>query len=253
MTNEKILILISTYNERANVERLFNDIENLNLDVDFLFVDDNSPDGTGEIIDNLCKKHTNVNVIHRPEKLGIGSAHIDGINWAYDHHYKLLITMDCDFAHQPKYIPDFISKSENYDVVVGSRYLNSKGIEDWSLPRKILTSMGHILTKYLLKMEFDATGAYRIYCLDEIPREIFSLVNSKNYSFFFESLYLLHVNKFSIKEIPIELPARNLGHSKLTVNQILRWGKHLFYMFLLTLFNENRFKIPEESNKKIIS
>ena len=243
MPDKKILIFIPTYNERENVEKLFNEINDLNLNADFLFLDDNSPDGTGEVIDGIAKEHANVNVIHRPRKLGLGSAHIDGINWAYDHRYKTLITMDCDFAHLPKYIDDFIRESKNCDVVVGSRYLSAKSIEGWSLPRKVLTSMGHVLTKRLLNLEYDATGAYRLYRLDKIPRKIFSLIRSNDYSFFFESIYLLHVNRVSIKEVPIILPARNIGHSKLTVKQMFQWGKYLFGLYLLTSFDKSRFDI----------
>lgn len=246
MNNAKILIMVPTYNESDNIELLFNEIIDLGLDVDFLFIDDNSPDGTGEIIDTLVEDHTNVNVMHRSGKLGIGSAHIDGIKWAYDHKYNKLLTMDCDFTHQPKYIPDFIKNSENYDIVVGSRHLSNKCIEDWDLMRKIMTSMGHIVTKHLLNMKYDATGAYRLYRLDKIPRNIFDLIRSNDYPFFFESLYILNVNDLSIKEIGIALPARNLGHSKMTKKHIIQWGKYLLYMFILTLFNKKRFRIHNE-------
>lgn len=246
MISEKTLVLIPTYNEQENVEKLFNEIINLDSNVDFLFIDDNSPDGTGRTIDRLAKQHTNVNVIHRPKKLGIGSAHMDGINWAYDHHYKVLITMDCDFTHLPKYIPDFIRNSGNYHVVVGSRYLSSKSIEAWSLPRRILTLMAHFLTKHLLKMEYDATGAYRLYRLGKIPQNVFRLIRSSGYSFLFESLYVLHVNRVSIKEISICLPTRNLAHSKMTIKHILQWGKYLIYIFLLTIFNRKRFKMSQD-------
>lgn len=243
MMDDKILVFIPTYNELENVEKLFNQIMNLDLNLDFLFVDDNSPDGTGEIIDSLVRKHTNVKVIHRSGKLGIGSAHLDGINWAYENQYKILITMDCDFTHLPKYIPDFIRNSGNHDVIVGSRYLSDKSLEEWSLSRKIITSMGHILTKHLLKMEYDASGAYRLYRLDNIPRDVFSLIRTRDYSFFFESLYIFDLNRLSIKEISISLPARTSGHSKMTLKQMFNWGKYLIHIYLLNLMDKKRMKI----------
>ena len=121
--NNKTLVFIPTYNERDNVEKICADILRLGMGLDVLFLDDNSPDGTGVVLDWISEKHSNVHVIHRTGKLGIGSAHIDGINWAYDQGYTTLITMDCDFTHQPESIPDFISNSKTSNIVVGSRFM----------------------------------------------------------------------------------------------------------------------------------
>ena len=191
----KTLILLPTYNERENVGKLCTDIMGLGLDADILCVDDNSPDGTGDLLDRLAEAHSNVMVLHRPRKMGIGSAHLDGIRWAYDHHYATLVTMDCDFSHQPEHIRDLLNESVRYEVVVGSRYLSKHSLRGWSLFRKSLTLLGHSLTRFLLRMKYDATGGFRAYRLDTIPREVFDLVQSKGYSFLFESLYILHANR----------------------------------------------------------
>ncbi len=128
------LIFIPTYNERENVQRLCADILKLGLDVDILIMDDNSPDGTGQIIDELARKSPHVFASHRPKKLGIGRAHRDGINWAYQQGYTQLITMDCDFTHPPSCIPEIIevAQASNADVIVGSRYLRRDSLSGWN-------------------------------------------------------------------------------------------------------------------------
>lgn len=216
MAQNNILIFIPTYNEVENVERIFNEIKALNLNADFLFLDDNSPDGTGKVIDAISQNNSNVHTIHRSGKLGIGSAHQDGIKWAYDHNYEMLITMDCDFTHSPSYITDFIKLSEKANIVIGSRYLKKDSLASWNLFRKFLTYLGHFLTLTMLNMPYDASGAFRLYNLKAINRNLFQLIGSKGYSFFFESLFILYYNKVTIAETPIELPSRTYGTSKMT-------------------------------------
>ncbi|MEI6127907.1 MAG: glycosyltransferase, partial [Pseudomonadota bacterium] len=126
---ENVLIFIPTYNERENAVKLIDDIQALNLKCTILFMDDNSSDGTGQILDEQARKHQNLKVLHRSDKLGIGSAHRDGLLWAYQNGYKTCITMDCDFTHPPEYIPKLIEASENYDIVITSRYLQKGSLE----------------------------------------------------------------------------------------------------------------------------
>ena len=238
MISNKNIILIPTYNERENVEDLVKDITSENLDIDILFIDDNSPDGTGKILDNLSDSNSNIKVIHRKEKLGIGSAHAYGINWAYNKGYKNLITMDSDFTHKPEYLNNFLEESNNYDVVVGSRYMLKESLKEWSLLRRILTLTANFLTKLLLNIKHDATGAFRLYSLEKIPQEIFQLIESNGYSFFFESLYILNKNNFSIKEIPIELPARTYGSTKMKTSDALKSLIQLGNLFFQRLFTK---------------
>jgi dolichol-phosphate mannosyltransferase len=247
----KLLVFIPTYNEKENVENILHEIVGLRLDLDVLFLDDNSPDGTGEILDELAKKNNRVHVIHRQGKLGIGSAHQEGIRWAYKYNYSLLITMDCDFTHSPDCIPVIINNSDDYDVVIGSRYMLKDSLEGWNLFRKFLTVVGHFMTKYLLKMPYDATGAFRLYHLDKIPEYAFENVSSKGYSFFFESLYILYLNRYAIKEIPIKLPPRTYGHSKMRMKDAWHSLTFLFTTSLTTLFYREKYEtyepfIPEE-------
>lgn len=244
MVNE-LLIFIPTYNERENVVGILQQILELGLAADILFVDDNSPDGTGNVLDDLAKQSPNVIVQHRPGKMGIGSAHAYAINWAYKHGYRKLITMDCDFTHSPEYIRDFLALSDNADVIVGSRYLQEKSLSTWNAYRKLLTQIGHLLTKFFLGMPYDATGAFRLYRLDRIPQNFLEPVHSLSYSFFFESLYILHLNCFRIAEVPINLPARVYGHSKMRMKDALHSVSHLIHVYFTTLINRERFEIAE--------
>jgi len=236
-TNPRLLIFVPTYNEAENVEVLFGQIRALGLNADILFLDDNSPDGTGQIIDRIAAENANVRTIHRTGKLGIGSAHVAGIRWAYEHGYKTLVTMDCDFTHSPDRIADFLAQAEGFDVVVGSRYMQKDSLQTWNLMRKTLTWVGHLLTTTLLRMPYDATGAFRLYRLDRIPAALFDLVESQSYSFFFESLYVLWLNGARVKEIPVELPARMYGHSKMRLKDVVRSTELLVYLFFKTRMN----------------
>jgi dolichol-phosphate mannosyltransferase len=231
VTKNKKLIFIPTYNECDNVARIISEISDLNLEnTDFLFIDDHSPDGTGEILDALSKQYHNLSVIHRANKLGIGSAHLHAIHWAYENQYDILITMDCDFTHSPSYIPKLDAASAHHDVVVTSRYMEADSLAEWNLYRKTLTKMGHVLTKYVLRLRYDATGAFRLYKLRNIPPGRFAQIQSNGYAFFFESLFVLDRHGHPITEIPIRLPARTYGHSKMKISDILHSVKQIFIL-----------------------
>jgi dolichol-phosphate mannosyltransferase len=243
------LVFIPTFNEAENVRQIHREISLLNLSADILFLDDNSPDGTGQIIEEIKAANSNVNVIHRTGKLGIGSAHKDGIRWAYLHGYKTLITMDCDFTHSPSYILDLIKNSQDENIVVGSRYIHKDSLVTWNLFRKSLTHLGHFLTTSLLQMPYDASGAFRLYDLEKIPNEVFELVTSNGYSFFFESLYILHLNHFSIREIPIDLPSRTYGHSKMTVKDAWQSLMYLVKLVRRKLYNKKSLMHPNRETE----
>ena len=172
----KTLVMVPTYNERDNAPRMVDAIKALGLDVDVLFIDDNSPDGTGELLDAMCADYPRLSVRHRSGKNGIGSAHMDGIAAAYAGGYQRLVTLDCDFSHSPEDIPKFLRTSDTADVVVGSRWTAMNSLPGWNLFRRMMTGMGHLLTRIVLGMKYDATGAFRAYRLDRIPEEVFSLV-----------------------------------------------------------------------------
>jgi len=245
---ERTLIFIPTYNEHENVRPMSDQIVALGLDADVVFMDDGSPDGTGEILDGIAKVHPRISVIHRKGKLGIGGAHLDGLTYAYDHGYDKLVTMDCDFTHAPSDIPRLLALSGDHDLVVGSRYLQPDSLPGWSLVRKSLTNVGHALTVSMLGIGGDATGAFRVYRLRTIPRELVDLVRSRGYAFFFESLFVLNRNGMSIKDIPISLSARTYGHSKMSLGEIRRSVTQLLTLYLSERANPAQFRFTGTVN-----
>lgn len=245
----KTLIFIPTYNELENINAIISQLLELNLKVDFLFVDDNSPDGTGKALDEWAEKNPAIHVLHRSGKLGIGTAHQAGIAWAYERNYCNLITMDCDFTHSPEYIPKLLERAGDADIVVGSRYLQAGSLSTWNKKRLFLTKLGHALTHFFLNMPHDATGSFRLYRLDRIPSELFALVQSPGYSFFFESLFIIKQNRYSIVEIPTHLPARTYGHSKMKMSDAINSLKQLGSLFFARVINPKKFQVK---NKKSI-
>ncbi len=180
--NLKVLIFIPAYNEINNVVSILNEILAMNVNADILFLNDNSPDGTSTLPDSLTGKYPRLSVIHRSGKLGIGSAHRDGILWAYKHGYHQIITLDCDSTHPSQSIPNFIERAHTCDIVVGSRHINKSSLHDWSIKRKFLKKLGHWLSFYCLGIPYDATGAYSIYNTQKLPSSFQNKVRFKVYS-----------------------------------------------------------------------
>ena len=245
---KKIIVIIPTYNEIQNIDNLITLLLSNNYKYDLLFIDDNSPDKTYEIIENYKKKNNNINLIIRSQKLGIGSAHLDGIFWAYQNNFDTVITMDGDLSHSPKIIDNFIKYSQDCDILIGSRFINKKSLQNWSIFRFFLTHLGHILTRIFLSLPYDATGGFRVYNISNIDSNVFNLTKSRGYSFLFESLYHLHNNKYIIDEKEIMLPTRVYGSSKMKFNDMFISLK----MLLILYFNKLFFKQKNNFYKKIL-
>ena len=228
------LLIIPTLNERKNITTLFNKIRRIDQKIDILFVDDNSTDGTREEILYLKKRSKSIYYIFRPRKLGIGSAHKDGLKFAYKKKYKIILTMDADGTHNPKYIRNLIKYSSKYNLISTNRFKNKDSLIEWPMHRRFLTKIRFYLINILLNINYDSSGAYRCYNAKNI--KLNDVLGAKNdgYSFFWESLYLLNKKKYSIKEIPIYLPYRKVGSSKMTMRDIIG---SLFYLFKYSIKN----------------
>lgn len=226
----KTLVFIPTYNEFGNSSKLIQSFIELPIKFDVLFIDDNSTDGTGQEQDSLASKYSWVKTIHRSGKMGIGSAHKDALTYAYASSYEQLITMDADFTHPPNYlVPLFINVS-NTDVVIGSRHLIRGSTDGWNIMRKFMTKAGYFMTSFILDMPFDATNAFRLYRISKIPHRLFHAVESDGYSFFYESLFILHGKKISISQIPMVMPPREAGLSKMAFKDVFR---SVYFVFAL--------------------
>jgi len=241
--HRRVLIFVPTYNEIANAPVMCREIHNVGLDADVLFVDDNSPDGTGAALDALKATYPRLIVQHRTGKLGIGSAHRDAILWAYAQGYTTMVTMDGDFSHTPSDIPALIRASEAGDLAVGSRWINRGSLPGWNLMRRTMTLGGHALTKFVLGVPQDASGAFRAYQLDRLPRELFQMAKSDSYAFLLESLFIIHRNGFDIRELPIVLPNRVYGNSKMSATAALRTLAYVFELFGQNIKNPAQFKL----------
>lgn len=222
------ILIIPTLNEKKNIINLFKKIKKTNIKLDILFVDDNSKDGTKQEIINLSKKYKFVKYIFRPKKMGIGSAHKDGLKFAYKKKYKIILTMDADGTHNPKYIKNLIKFSPMFDLISTNRFMKKDSLIEWPIQRRFLTKVRFYLINILLNINYDSSGAYRCYNAKKI--KLYHILNAKNngYSFFWESLFLLNKKKYSIKEIPIYLPYRKVGNSKMTTKDII--GSLLYLM-----------------------
>lgn len=234
---KKTLVFVPTYNERDNALRMARELSALGLDLDILFIDDNSPDGTGRLLEKLRTEIPQLYVQHRSCKQGVGSAHIEGISWAYEQGYTRIVTLDCDFTHSPSDVPRMLFASEDSDLAVGSRWIAPDSLPGWNIYRRFMTFAGHAMTKYVLGITQDATSAFRVYRLDRIPHELFELIHSKSYSFFFESMFVFKRNKLLINQVSIKLPARTYGSSKMSARTA--WSSVL-YIFKLAFDNIRR-------------
>jgi dolichol-phosphate mannosyltransferase len=242
-----LLIAIPTYNEAENVGTICQRVLDAVPDCRLLFIDDNSPDGTGDLLEEIAKNDRRVIVCHRESKLGIGSAHQSAIKYAYENKVNILVTMDADFTHSPEHIPELTKLLKFSDVIVASRFIGEGGLEGWSFTRKAMTHLGHLLTRFLLQLPYDASGAFRAYNLTNIPKSIFGLVDSTGYAFFFESLKIIHIKKISISEYPIVLPARTYGHSKMKTRDVVRSLSFMIFLSFKIIVRRKKLKAPRDN------
>ena len=218
----KILIFSATYNESKNITLLLNYIEELNLDLDILIVDDNSPDRTWEIVKNYSKSKKNIHLIVREKKSGLDTAHKLAYEYSLNNNYDYLITIDADLTHDPKKIPEFIKELKNHPFVLGSRFVEG-GSLDTTGWRRALSIFGNKFIKIIFGIKSNEfTTAFRGYDLKKLENFDLRDVKSKGYSFFMETIYLLNKKNILIKEIPFHAKLRHKGDSKIERVEIFR-------------------------------
>jgi dolichol-phosphate mannosyltransferase len=214
------LIIVPTYNERENIETLIKSIKALDVDADLgiLVVDDNSPDGTGKFVAELSKADEKIHVLHRPAKLGLGSAYIAGFKWALGRSdVKYVFEMDADFSHDPAALAGFLKEIKEVDVVLGSRYLEGITVVNWPLSRLILSVGANIYTRIITGMPFkDATGGFKCFRREVLESLPLDEIKSDGYSFQIEVNFIVWKKGFRIKEIPIVFVDRAAGTSKMS-------------------------------------
>ena len=209
------LVIIPTYNEIDNIEEFI--IQISNFDVSVLIVDDNSPDGTGKVVDDITKINKKINLMKRNEKLGLGSAYRDGFKWGLDKGYSYLLEMDADFSHRFEDLVKILEASSSADMIIGSRYIEEGGSIGWDTRRKMLSSFANKLSKFLLKTKInDMTSGFRCYSNKALSEINFATTKSDGYAFQVEMSARAVQKQLSIKEVPIIFNERRLGNSKMS-------------------------------------
>jgi dolichol-phosphate mannosyltransferase len=214
---ERALVVVPTYNERTNIPTLVPGILLQDPRLEVLVVDDNSPDGTGQLADELARADDRVHVLHRPAKEGLGKAYLAGFRWALDRGYDYVFEMDADFSHDPKFLPDFLREIEDADLVVGSRYKSGVNVINWPISRLLLSIGANQYARLVTGLPLaDSTGGFKCFrrkVLEAIPLE---RVKSNGYAFQIEVSFLAWKKGFRIREIPIVFTDRVEGHSKMS-------------------------------------
>ena len=212
----KIFVVTPTFNEKKNIKELIEKINLANDKIDILVVDDNSPDGTHEIVNNLKNKYKNLHLLKRLEKGGLGSAYIAGMKYALNHNADLIIQMDADMSHDPASINDLIEKSKNFDVVIGSRYISGINVVNWPFHRLIISYGANLYSRIVTGLPIkDATGGYKCWKRKVLENINIDSIESQGYSFQIEMSYRAWIKKYKICEIPIIFIDRTVGQSKM--------------------------------------
>lgn len=213
----KALVITPTYNERENIEELARQVFAQNLPVEILIVDDNSPDGTGALADEMAARDPRVHVMHRPGKMGLGSAYCAGFRWALDRDYDAVFEMDADFSHNPESLGVFLRELEGADLVLGSRYLHGVTVVNWPLSRLILSYAANVYSRVITGMPYkDLTGGYKCFRREVLEAVDLSRVKSDGYAFQIEMTFKIWRKGFRIQEIPILFVDRRAGVSKMS-------------------------------------
>jgi len=222
MAEPRIMVVIPTYNEADNLPTMVGELLALDLPgLEILVVDDNSPDGTGKIAEELVKRHPGwIHVIHRSGKLGLGTAYITGFSYALEHGADLIIQMDADFSHSPGYIPKLVESAQEFDVVVGSRYVSGGSLDErWSWWRYFLSWWANsVYTRLILGVKVkDATAGFKCWRRATLEGIGLERVRSNGYVFQVEMAYLTEKLGYRFLEVPIYFEDRRIGRSKMTV------------------------------------
>lgn len=212
----KAIVIIPTYNEADNVVKMITAVKHLPVDVDVLIVDDNSPDGTADLVRKHFPENNGVHLLEREGKLGLGTAYVAGFKFAIEKEYDYIMEMDCDFSHNPQDIIRLLSEIEHYDLVIGSRYIQGVNVVNWPLRRLILSVGASVYTRFVTGMNIkDPTAGFK--CFRRVVLESIDLdkIKANGYSFQIEMHYKTWKNKFRIKEMPITFTDRVDGVSKM--------------------------------------
>ncbi len=217
MSSGKILIIIPTYNELQNIGRLIPEVLSKNENINILIVDDNSPDGTGNYIEELSRSNNRIKLIRRERKMGLGTAYLTGFKYAIENKYDFIFEMDADFSHDPKEIPNFLASTNKYDLVLGSRYIRGVNVINWPMQRLLLSYFANMYTRIITGLPIkDATGGFKCFKREVLEAIDLNNVKSNGYAFQIEMSFKAWKKGFKVGEIPIIFMDREMGTSKMS-------------------------------------
>ena len=216
-------VIIPTYNESDNIPNLVAEILALPIVAHVIVVDDNSPDGTGALVDSIAAKEPRVHAVHRASKMGLGTAHIAGMRYAFSLNLDPIVTMDADFSHHPRYIPSLLAGLGTFDVMIGSRYVPGGGTKGFSLQRQLLSHGANLFARTMLSLKAtDCTAGFRTYRRPVLESIDLDRIFSNGYSFLIELIFLCQARGWRIGEAPIIYEDRRMGTSKISRAEIYK-------------------------------
>jgi dolichol-phosphate mannosyltransferase len=235
-----MMVSLATYNERDNLEALVREIQAVLPAAHVLVIDDNSPDGTGQLADQLSANDARIHVLHRPGKLGLGTATLAAMRYAMANNYDYHINMDADFSHNPRYLPALVAGMDQADVVIGSRYVPGGGVRNWPRSRQLMSAGVNILVRVLLRVPArDTSGAFRCYRVSKLRETDLDSIISRGYSFQEEALYRCHRAGCRLFETPIIFEDRRAGSSKVNMKEAARSMGILLWLGLAALLGDD--------------
>ncbi|MCB9883306.1 MAG: polyprenol monophosphomannose synthase [Planctomycetes bacterium] len=243
----RVLIVVPTYNERDNAEPLARAILENVPEAHILFVDDNSPDGTSALVETLGQSDDRIRLHKRPGKLGLGTAYVAGFHHGLANGYDIVVTMDADFSHDPKYLPALIGGTRDVDLMVGSRYVPGGGVRNWGIHRRVLSRFANFYARTLLGIRArDCTAGFRAYRVQVLRSLPIDDIRSSGYSFLEEMMYLVAREGFTVGETPIIFEDRRAGQSKISKKEIFLAAYHVLR---LRLRGFRKTPSPSDSNR----
>ena len=212
----KILVISPTFNESRNISNLIDQLFKLDISLNLLVVDDNSPDGTSDIVESHMRGNKNIHIIKREKKMGLGTAYIEGYKYAINNNYDIVVQIDADLSHNPKDINSFIKHIDKYDMIIGSRYVDGVNVVNWPMRRLLLSYFANFYARLITRVPiYDLTGGFKCIKRKVLEKMNLDLIQSQGYSFQIEINFLTFNYGFSIKEIPIIFHDRTVGESKM--------------------------------------
>ena len=224
----RALVILPTYNEADNVLPLSREVLDASPALEVLVVDDNSPDGTGDLVEERRREEPRLHLLRRPGKLGLGTAYLAGFRYGLDRDYDFVLTMDCDGSHHPRYLPAILEAAERHDMVIGSRYVPGGGVVNWPWYRRALSAFANFYTRLLLRLPtHDNTAGYRCYSREVLETVDPFGIRASGYSFLEEMAWRVHRAGFTTAEVPIIFEERRSGASKIDSSEMYRAAWHV--------------------------